>query len=76
MPHACGLGSISTQPLEVLPYLHNPKGPSAHYLRTLGPLWGPNTINKDYLDPYRVRNWNGPVLKATDILGFEAPRIM
>ena len=28
-----------------------PKGPSTHYLRTLGPLWVPKTINKDYLDP-------------------------
>ena len=30
----------------------NPKNPSAHYLRTLGPLWVPKTINKDYLDPW------------------------
>ena len=30
---------------------HGPKGPSAHYLRTLGPFWVPKTMNKDDLDP-------------------------
>ena len=25
------------------------KGPSTHYLRTLGPVWVPKTLNKDYL---------------------------
>ena len=25
------------------------KGPSTHYLRTLGPSWVPKTINMDYL---------------------------
>ena len=29
----------------------SPKGPSRPYLRTLGPLWVPKTISKDYLDP-------------------------
>ena len=27
-----------------------PKGPSTHYLRTLGPLGVPKPINKDYLE--------------------------
>ena len=31
--------------------LLDPRGPSTHALRTLGPLWVPNTINKDYVDP-------------------------
>ena len=42
--------------VEILHYLirtlnYGPKGPSSHYLRTLGPSWVPKTINKDYLDP-------------------------
>ena len=31
--------------------ISSPKGPSTHYVRTLGPFWVPKTINKDYLDP-------------------------
>ena len=41
------LRSIPKKPM----LMPNPKGPSTPYLRTLGPLWVPKTINKDCLDP-------------------------
>ena len=31
-------------------FMGDPKGPSTHYLRTLGPSWVPKTVNMDYLD--------------------------
>ena len=69
----CGLGSISTQPLEVIPYLHNPEGPSAQYLiKDFGAFMGTKKPYTRTTWTLRVRNWNGPVLKATDILGFNA----
>ena len=34
--------------LKGLGFRNFPKGPSSPYLRTLGPLWVPKTINKDY----------------------------
>ena len=31
------------------------KGPSIQYLKTLGNLWVPKTINNDYVDPYGMK---------------------